>query len=170
MGIAKNLLLGWAAGAAGTAAMGAYWKGVAKVNPDLAYTEGGGTEPTINRVAKRAMQQAGVKSPSRQAREVGGQVVHWGYGTHWGAIAGLSRAAGMPLTWGGGLLFGAGLWALGDLWMLYKMGLARHPKEYPMSVHVASLGAHLAYGVGVWAAMEAMAKATGENRRMRRAA
>ncbi|MGH9393150.1 MAG: hypothetical protein ACRD1E_03205, partial [Terriglobales bacterium] len=83
----NNLLLGLLAGAAGTATMGAYWKAVAKLKPDLASSAG--EEPTSNKVARRALRRAGVKSPSRSTRDVGGQVVHWGYGANWGAAAGL---------------------------------------------------------------------------------
>jgi len=141
---------------AATAVINAHWMVVGKVKPELA-SNGGEEPPTVN-VARGAMKKAGVKSPSSDVRTLGGKAVHWGYGTTWGLIAGASRASGVPLTWGGGLLFGTGLWALGDLWMLYKMGLAKHPREYPMEVNAAALGAHLAYGLAAWAVMDKLGK------------
>jgi hypothetical protein len=101
---------------------------------------------------------------------VGAQAVHWGYGTTWGALTGLSHAAGVPLDWGGGQLLGAGLWAGGDLWMLYRLGLAKHPNDYPAETHLSSLGAHLVYGVGVWATAKALSKLAPAKRSLRRAA
>jgi len=166
--LGKNLLIGLAAGVAGTAAMDAYWMGLAKIKPEWVQSEG---EPATQKVARRALRKAGVKSPSQQTRRVGGKTVHWSYGGSWGLVAGASRAAGAPITWGGGQLFGAGLWALGDLWMLYKMDLSKHPSEYPAEVHATALGAHLAYGLAVWATMKGLGGMTGSRRRkLRRAA
>jgi hypothetical protein len=153
----SNLLLGLAGGIAGTAAMSAYFTTLHKLKPD-AMAAGAGEEPSPQRLARRVLKSAGVKKPSSDTRAMGGQVIHWGYGTSWGAAVGAARAAGIPLDWGGGLLLGVGLWAFGDLWMVHKMGLARHPREYPMQMHASTLGAHLAYGLGVWAAVEGLGK------------
>lgn len=151
----SNLLLGMAGGIVGIAMMDAYWTALSKIKPQ---TGGASAEPTTEKVARRVLRRAGIPFPSRQTRAVGGQVVHWGYGTSWGLVTGLARAAGISLDWGGGQLFGAGLWAAGDVWMLYKLGLARHPREYPIAVHASALGAHLAYGLGLWATIESLAK------------
>jgi hypothetical protein len=166
--LGKNLLIGLAAGVAGTAAMNAYWMGLAKLKPEWVESS---EEPSTHKVARRVLRQVGVKSPSRQTRAVGGKAVHWTYGSTWGMVAGAARAAGVPLTWGGGQLFGAGLWVLGDLWMLYEMDLAKHPREYPAEVHATALGAHLAYGLATWATMKSLGGlAEGRRRRLRRAA
>ncbi|MGH9466621.1 MAG: hypothetical protein ACRD1Y_04645 [Terriglobales bacterium] len=157
------------AGVAGTAAMDEYWRILRKTKPEWVKSE---EEPTSHKVVRRAMQKAGVRSPSRAVRESGGKAVHWTYGAGWGMVVGVSRAAGVPFTWGGGLAFGAGLWALSDEWMLYKLELAKHPKEYPMRTHATALGAHLVYGVGVWAAMKALGGLAGGKKHgfLRRAA
>jgi hypothetical protein len=157
----KGLLFGAAAGLAGTAAMNGYWAAMAKAKPELGSSD---DEPSTEKLARRALRQAGVKAPSKRTRAAGGTIVHWGYGTAWGAMAGLSKAAGVPLDWGYGQLLGLGLWAAGDVWMLYQLGLAKHPREYPASVHGAALGAHLAYGLGLWAALKGMDKMSGSSR------
>lgn len=143
-----NLAIGICAGLAGTALMGAFFAATKKLAPASGGTEQ--EEPTTNKVATRVLNKAGVRYPSRKVRNVGGQVVHWTYGAAWGALAGLARSAGVRLAFAGGQPLGAGLWAAGDVWLLYKIGLARHPREYPKSVHAQALGAHLAYGLGVW--------------------
>ncbi|MGN6592667.1 MAG: hypothetical protein ACTHJX_07205 [Terriglobales bacterium] len=166
--LARNLLVGLAAGVAGTAAMDAYWSGLARLKPEWLESD---EEPSTHKLARRVLRRAGVKSPSRQTRAVGGKAVHWSYGSGWGMAAGAARAAGVPLTWGGGQLFGAGLWALGDLWMLYQMDLAKHPREYPPEVHATALGAHLAYGLAAWATLKSLGGlADSRKRLLRRAA
>lgn len=149
----RNLAAGLVAGLAGVAAMDGYWKLMAMAKPEWMQSD---EEPSTHKLVRKTLRKAGVRSPSSQVREKGGKAVHWGYGAAWGMVAGASRAAGAPLTWGGGVAFGAGLWALSDEWMLHKLDLARHPREYPMHTHATALGAHLAYGVGVWAAMKAL--------------
>lgn len=161
-----RLAMGMVAGAAGTAAMNAYWMGVGALKGEKNAASSSGEEPTTVKVARTALAKVGVRHPSRPVREMGGQAVHWGYGTLWGGLAGLSGELGIPLQWGGGQLLGAGLWAFGDLWMLYQMGYAKHPREYPSQVHLEALGAHLAYGAGVWATLKAMETMAGTVQQM----
>ena len=146
---AARLALGAAAGVAGTALMNGYWALAKSMSPP------GQEEATTRKVAAAALQRLGVPHPSRRVRAIGGEVVHWGYGGTWGADSAVARDAHVPLDAVGGTLLGAGLWAFGDLWMLHKMGFARHPRRYPLKVHALALGAHLAYGAGVWATLAA---------------
>ena len=159
--LTRNVLVGLAAGAAATAAMNGFWAGLARIRPP---SSGSGDEPTTVKVARRGLRRVGVKSPSKQTREIGGQVVHWSYGTNWGMMAGLARSAGIPLDWGYGLPLGAALWALGDLWMTYAIGVAKHPREYPMHAHALALGAHLVYGSALWATSSALSKMSKDER------
>jgi len=146
----EQLAIGLAAGLAGTALMNGYWAVLKHVSPPSKEEEA-----TTAKVAAAALKQVGVPHPSKQVRQIGGQVVHWGYGGTWGMISGAARRLHAPLDLGGGPLLGIGLWALGDLWMLHKLGFSRHPRRYPVSVHVKALGAHLVYGAGVWATLAA---------------
>lgn len=165
----SNLLLGLAAGLAATAAMDAYWKALRTLQPE-AMAANSHEEPTTVKVARRALRRVGVAKPSSQTRAIGGQMVHWGYGASWGLITGLARAADIRLDWGFGQLLGAGLWAGGDIWMLYRLDLARHPREYPARVHASALGAHLAYGLALWATVESLGKLQKPRRRFIRSA
>lgn len=161
------LAMGLAAGAAGTAAMNGYWIGLKVLKGNRAASSSSSSEePTTVRVARTALAKVGVRHPSKQVRSLGGNAVHWGYGTIWGGLAGLSGELGAPLHWGGGPLLGVGMWAFGDLWLLYQLGYAKHPREYPLQVHLEALGAHLAYGAGVWTAMKAMEAMSGAVREM----
>lgn len=156
-----RLAMGLAAGAAGTAAMNAYWVGLQRLQNKQPAATNSSDEPATVKVARTALSKVGVRHPSQQVRSLGGQAVHWGYGALWGGLAGLTGQLGVPLHWGGGQLLGAGLWAFGDLWLLYQMGYAKHPREYPVRVHIEALGAHLAYGAAVWAAMKGMEAVSG---------
>ncbi len=152
--VAIGITAGILAGLAGTAAMNAFWATEAKIthrkrNPD---------ESSTTRIAADLLRRFGASAPARTARRTGGRVVHWGYGAAWGAIAGGLGSVGVRLDIGGGLPLGAALWAAGDEWALYKLGYAKHPREYPMRSHLESLAAHLAYGAGLWAALAAERK------------
>lgn len=165
----SNVLLGLAGGLAATAAMNAYWMAVGKLKPDLGPSPD--EENTTERVARRILKRVGVKRPSSRTRAVGGEMVHWSYGASWGLAVGLARSAGVRLDWGGGQLLGAGMFALGDEWMTYQLGLAKHPREVPLKYHASALGAHLVYGLGMWAAVESLGKLQPpRRRRLRRAA
>ena len=155
-----RLAMGLAAGAAGTAAMNAYWMGMRRLQNKQPAATSSGDEPATVKVARTALAKVGVRHPSRQVRNMGGQAVHWGYGALWGGLASLAGELGAPLHWGGGQLLGAGVWAFGDLWLLYQLGYAKHPREYPMRVHLEALGAHLAYGAAMWTTLKAMRAVT----------
>ncbi|MGH9475507.1 MAG: hypothetical protein ACRD1C_04165 [Terriglobales bacterium] len=161
----RNLAIGLLGGLAGVAAMDGYWKGLGRAKPEWTHTD---EEPSTHKLVRKTLGKAGVRSPSSSIRKRGGKAVHWGYGAMWGMIAGASRAGGVPLTWGGGLPLGAGLWALSDEYMLSKLDLAKPPREYPPRTHAASLGAHLAYGLGLWAAMKMLGGGGEERRRFLR--
>ncbi len=154
-----NLATGLLAGIAGTLLMNGYFglvKRLFKPQP----SSGQSGLPTTAKVAEKVIKTAGIKQPSRELLLSGGNAVHWGYGITWGAIAGLSRLTPVPLDAFAGQPLGAALWAFGDLWMLYKLGFAKHPREYPTSLHAKALGAHLVYGAGVWLTLEGLSKLT----------
>ncbi len=146
--------------------MDGYWAALSKLRPRTA--SGGGGEPTTEKVACRMLRLAGVQSPSRQTLQLGGQVVHWSYGINWGIAAGVSRSLGVPLTRGMGLPFGAALWAFGDTWMLEKLKLAKPPSEYPLHVHASALGAHLIYGLTLWAVLTSLGRVQKPKSQLRR--
>lgn len=146
-----SLLAGLMAGVAGTVAMDAFWRADAK----LTGRQSSGDEDATAKVAADLLRKTGIRVPSRATRRAAGQIVHWGYGAGWGALVGLGRSRALPADFGWGLPLGAGLWAIGDEWTLYWLGYAKHPREYPLRIHLESLAAHLVYGFGLWAALAA---------------
>lgn len=158
----RNLAIGLLGGVAGTAAMNAYWKGLAKTSPELVKSD---EEPSTEKAVRKALKRAGVRSPSSQVRKYGGEAVHWGTGVTWGLIAGAGRAAGIPTTWGLGLPYGVMAWMGTDEWGRYKAGLGKHPKDRPTQDHATSLGAHLVYGVGLWVTTKILDGTAGRRKR-----
>ncbi len=136
-----DVALGMSAGVAATAALNAWIKATQPKN-----AAPGTDEPSTVKVAVRGMRQFGVHAPSRRARQLGGQAVHWSYGAAWGGIAGAAASLGFPLHRWGGLPFGTGLWLLGDIWLLPRLGLEKPPSAYPAKAHARYLGAHWSYG------------------------
>lgn len=146
-----GLLAGLMAGVAGTVAMDAFWRADVK----LTGRQSSGDEDATAKVAADLLRKTGIRAPSRATRRAAGQIVHWGYGASWGALVGLGRSRALPADFGWGLPLGAGLWAIGDEWTLYWLGYAKHPRAYPLRIHLKSLAAHLVYGFGLWAALAA---------------
>lgn len=144
-----TIAAGLLAGAAATYAMDGYWRLIKNLRPMPAR----GEEPAPSRVAADFLRRAGFRRPSRQTRQTGGQVVHWGYGLGWGVLAALARRAGLKLDYGFGQPLGAALELGGDLYGVYWLGYARHPKEYPRSLIWQSFGGHAVYGAALWASL-----------------
>jgi putative membrane protein len=80
------------------------------------------------------------------AKQTAGQLVHYVYGVAFGAIYGWAAERSPVSRLGFGTLFGAALWFAGDEIGVPMLGLAKKPQEYPASVHVSALAAHLVYG------------------------
>lgn len=97
---AASLLAGALAGVAATLVMDGYWAVQAKWQRQP--SEQKPEEATTAKVAADLLRRAGLDAPSPAARRIGGQVVHWGYGTTWGLLAGLARQAGLRLDLGYG--------------------------------------------------------------------
>jgi len=73
--------------------------------------------------------------------------VHYGFGGFLGALYGLATEFWPGLSWGRGLPYGAAAWLLADEVSLPVLQLAGPPDEYPLSTHMQSLAAHVAYGL-----------------------
>jgi hypothetical protein len=82
-------------------------------------------------------------SLSRDEIATWGNRVHWVYGTHWGSVY---ATVGVPRTLLGGFGYGAVLWLASDELLLWALGIAGKPTDYPFSVHASALAAHLVYG------------------------
>lgn len=115
-------------------------------------------ESALETTARRAVEQLAQRGPlEARDKERLGQVVHYGFGAAWGGLYGLLRASYPRLRRPSGVLgFAVGVWMVGDNVILPAFKLAAWPHRYPPKSHAYALAAHLAYGAGVAATLEAI--------------
>jgi putative membrane protein len=172
----SSVVAGFVGGLAGTWTMGAFegaWSAVtaAAVGSDRSSTEtrrrlkhagvGAGkyaqSEPRSHRhettpsetLVDRVAAQVGASRPTPHQRRALGSLVHYAFGACAGAVYGAFadrvRLPG-PLK---GVLFGILVWLLADEIGIAAVGLAESPRRTPVRHHAYSLGAHIAYGLGL---------------------
>lgn len=83
---------------------------------------------------------------SREKKKTAGPVVHYAFGAAVGAAYG-AVAEKLPVNQAAGVPFGAAVWLGADEIAVPAVGLSGSPREYPLSVHLNALAAHIAYGV-----------------------
>jgi hypothetical protein len=175
----RGLVLGAAGGAAGTMAMGLYFKALpalaagedqpgddstAQENGSHAfddislvgkhYQDGEGSTVAVGRLAYQTV--VGRAPEAQETKTVLSEAVHWSFGTSMGALYGMLRdRAGWP-DLGGGLAFGAGVWLFASELLLPLLGLAPGPTATPAQRHAKEFGAHLVYGAVVAAVTQAL--------------
>ncbi len=81
--------------------------------------------------------------------------LHWGYGTAWGALYTLARGNRASGTIREGLAFGVAVWGASYA-ELVPLGIYKPPWEYPARMLGSDVGFHLAYGIGVVTAADAL--------------
>ena len=84
---------------------------------------------------------------TKQEKTVAGPAVHFSLGGSAGALYGVVAEFLLDVTIGAGLPFGTVFWLVADEAAVPALGLSKAPTEYPPSVHVESLAAHLVYGL-----------------------
>jgi hypothetical protein len=102
-------------------------------------------------VARRAVEDLAGRGPlSPDAKQLGGQVVHYAFGAGWGGLYGLARATWPQLASPLGVgAFSLAVWAVGDNVIVPLFRLGAWPQKYPPRTHAYAIAAHLAYGAGV---------------------
>ncbi len=83
---------------------------------------------------------------SKEKKKTAGPVVHYAFGTIVGAAYG-AAVEKLPLNKAAGAPFGAAVWLGADEIGVPTAGLSAPPTQYPLSVHLNALAAHIAYGV-----------------------
>ena len=81
------------------------------------------------------------------SRRALGLVGHHLFGASVGGPYGLLASRAPAVTAGAGLAYGAFVWLAAAEVGLPAAGLARPPRTYPLSRHLASLGSHLVFGL-----------------------
>jgi len=158
------LLEGLAAGAIGAAVQELFFRATARITPKSAPDTFSppewqqAHETALETTARRSVEQLAQRGPlDAAAKHRLGDVVHYGVGAAWGGLYGLLRASYRRLWSPSGVVaFSLGVWMLGDNLLLPALRLAAWPQRYPLRVHAYAVAAHLAYGAGVAATLEAV--------------
>jgi hypothetical protein len=150
------LLRGFAAGAAGTAAMTAWQEAAARWQDSGDDGPSGSHDPWASapapaKVAKRILEGVFRREVPPTEIPMLTNVAHWGYGVAWGGVFGLVQGTfrRRPLTHG--VAFGSAVWAFSYV-ALVPLGIYEPPWTYPAKSLALDLSYHLAYGAGVGAA------------------
>ncbi len=158
------LFEGLVAGAIGAGVQSLFFRATAKIAPNApehAFEPPEwqqAHESELQTVARRAVEQLAQRGPlEARDKERLGQVVHYGFGAAWGGLYGLLRAS-YPRLWSvpGVAGFSLGVWIAGDNLIVPALKLAAWPQRYPLKSHAYAVAAHLAYGAGVAATLEAV--------------
>jgi hypothetical protein len=97
------------------------------------------------KAAKRGAALIGIEL-DRDEIAAWGNRVHWLHGIQLGVpYQALASRPGIP----SGIAYGAALWLLSDELMLWALGVAKAPTNYPLKVHLDALAAHCVYGAVV---------------------
>lgn len=167
LGYFRSLLTATVGGAAGVAAMAAYWKAVTAItgeDPRQNQTNYAGEQPldsisivgkqhkrgesstaAIGRIAYRTLM--GRPPRSQQTRTFLSYLVHWIISLGMSGISGILQRRRNKPDAKNGLVLGSSLFLLGDELAMPLLGLADGPTAYPPKLHVHSFGAHVAYGL-----------------------
>ena len=86
---------------------------------------------------------------TEREKDIAGTVFHYAYGTSMGAVYGAAAEVLPQTTTGLGLPYGALIWVGADEGIVPLLGLSKTSAEYPLSIHVSALAAHLVYGLTV---------------------
>jgi putative membrane protein len=106
-------------------------------------------EPASIQIATATTKAVTGRPPGERSKEIGGSIVHYGFGAAVGALYGAAAESHPDTTAMAGLPFGAAVWLAADEVGVPLAGLARNPAEYPAYRHLTALASHLVFGVTV---------------------
>ncbi len=142
--VTRGAVAGMIGGLVGSCAMMMYMDAVSKAVGGEKPTQG---DNVTAKVADLAMRRVTGQEPSEHAKQTGGTVVHYGFGTIVGAVYGV---AAEYLPWasaGFGTLYGTASFLVADEFLLPRLNLAHWPQDESALDQLGHLGAHLVYGV-----------------------
>ena len=96
---------------------------------------------------------------TEREKERAGTALHYAMGTTSGALYGAVAELLPGATAGAGLPYGVAVWLVADEGIVPAAGLSKSPAEYPLSIHLYSLSAHLVYGLTTELVRRAVRKA-----------
>jgi putative membrane protein len=104
-------------------------------------------EPATVKAATRASEALTGRPLDEREKEIGGSLMHYGFGAAVGALYGVASEMRPDTTALAGLPFGAAVWLAADELGVPLAGLAGKPTDYPLSRHLSALGSHLVFGL-----------------------
>lgn len=114
-------------------------------------------EQPTETVARRFVEMTRSRPLSDEAKKLGGQLVHFGFGGSWGAVYGLSCESFPSLRSPiGAAAFGATVYLIGPNVIVPAFKLGPLPTRVPPRFHAYMLGSHLVYGFTTWGTYEAL--------------
>lgn len=155
------IVKGALAGAAGTAAMGAFTERAPRALERLGWSMPSGPKgPTApdtptEEVAERLVEDVAEQDLPDDAKGTAGQAVHWTYGAAWGAVFGIVQASLRLPHLLHGVLFGLLVGTVADT-VMPRFGLQVPPKRNPMELNVFHMAAHVVFGLvtaATWAVL-----------------
>src|ERR1043165_1676518 len=149
--LALDLLLGAAAGAAGTFLMDQFTT-LAYERESKAVQEREDNARGDKTAYVKAAQKLGAPE---EAQEALGQAIHWSLGVGAGALYGLLRNR-TRLGIGSGLAYGAAFWLVMDEGANTLLNLTPPPQRFPWQTHARGLAGHLVLGGAIEAVFDAV--------------
>jgi uncharacterized membrane protein YagU involved in acid resistance len=156
----KGIVAGAAGGLAGTIAMGGFQKALSSAEERLQSRNGDkeqksdqqaqseeSNEPATVKAAHALSESLRGRPVSERHKQQAGQAVHYAFGTATGMLYGLLAEKFPRTQLGYGTLFGSTLWAAADEVAVPALRLSGAPWQFPATVHVKGLAAHLVYAV-----------------------
>ncbi len=169
----KGVVVGLVAGAAGTVAMGGYWRAATALTGEDSrsatreegphpldnisligkhHEEGESSTAAMGRIAYERL--AGHPPQETETKSALSYLVHYAYGAFQGGVFGALTTSSKVSTLAAGPAFGTGLWLFGDELAVLVLGLANGPGTYPLRQHLHRWAAHLTFGVTVATAVK----------------
>lgn len=112
--------------------------------------------PPYEIAAKKTTETLGIELSEEQLRKVAMYGFHYGLGMGWGPTYTFLRRWTDLSPVSAGLLSGAAMSLVVDEGMTPLLGFSAPNRAYPVSTHLRGFAAHLAFGLGVAGAVEAI--------------
>lgn len=104
-------------------------------------------EPATMQAASFASEALTGRPLGERGKEIGGPVVHYGFGAAMGALYGALAEFQPDTTAAVGVPFGVAVWLGADEIGVPLAGFAGKPTDYPLSRHLSALASHVVFGL-----------------------
>lgn len=155
-GLARGMITGLVAGAAGTLLMDGYWKVVRNTfgdRPEQKPKPGDDNQeedqPSTQIVADKISEVLTGREVPEEGKAAAGIATHYALGLTCGVVFGAMSARRPRLGLLAGMVYGAGIWLFFDEIGLRIFRIAPEADKVPLDQHAQALGAHMVYGAAI---------------------